>query len=53
MLFEIIFLSICYLQKNLKRLFQKNCKNNLCGANVVQNVKLEESNHKYLEKLSF
>jgi hypothetical protein len=40
------------LQKNLKRLFQKICKNKLSGANVVQNVKLEESNHIYLETLS-
>jgi hypothetical protein len=36
----------------LKTLFQKICKNKLCGANVVQNVKLEESNHVYLEILS-
>jgi hypothetical protein len=35
----------------LKRLFQKICKNNLSGANVVQNDKLEESNHVCLEIL--
>jgi hypothetical protein len=44
--------TIGYLQKNLKRFLQKICKNNLSGANVVQNVKLEESNHIYLEILS-
>ena len=44
--------TIDYLQKNLKRLFQKICKNKQSGANVVQNVKLEESNHIYLEILS-
>jgi hypothetical protein len=44
--------TIGYLQNNLKRLFQKICKNNLSGANVVQNVKLEESSHIYLEILS-
>jgi hypothetical protein len=33
----------------LKRLFQKICKNKLSGANVVQNVKLEESNHIYFQ----
>jgi hypothetical protein len=41
--------TISYLQKNSKRLFQKICKNKLSGANVVQNVKIEESNHIYLE----
>jgi hypothetical protein len=44
--------TIGYLQKDLKRLFQKICKNNLSGANVVQNVKLEESNHTHVESLS-
>jgi hypothetical protein len=29
--------TIGYLQKNLKGLLQKICKNKLCGANVVQN----------------
>jgi hypothetical protein len=34
------------LQKYLKILFQKICKNKLSGsANVVQNIKIEESNH--------
>jgi hypothetical protein len=41
-----------YLQKNLKRLFQKICKNKVSGENVVQNVKIEESNHIYLKLLS-
>jgi hypothetical protein len=52
MLFEIIFYTIGYLQKNLKRLLQKICKNKQSGANVVQDVKLKESNHIYLEILS-
>jgi hypothetical protein len=38
-----------YLQKNLKELFQKICKNKQSGANVVQNVIIEESNHIYLD----
>jgi hypothetical protein len=41
--------TIGYLQKNLKRLFQKICKNKRSGANVVQNVKMKESNHIYLD----
>jgi hypothetical protein len=52
MLLKSYSYTISYLQKNLKRLFQKICKNNLGGANVVQNVKLEESNHTYIEILS-
>jgi hypothetical protein len=36
------------LQKNLKELLQKQAS----GANVVQNVKPEESNHKYVEIIS-
>jgi hypothetical protein len=52
MLLKSYSYTISYLQKNLKRLFQKIFKNNLGGANVVQNVKLEESNHTYIEILS-
>jgi hypothetical protein len=51
MLFKSYSHTIGYLQKYLKRLFQKICKNKLSGANVVQNVKIEESNHIYLEIL--
>jgi hypothetical protein len=32
------------LQKDFEKNFQKICKNKTCGANVVQNVKIEESN---------
>jgi hypothetical protein len=44
--------TIGYLQKNLKIIFHKIWKNKIGGANVVQNVKQEESNHIYLEILS-
>jgi hypothetical protein len=37
----------------MKRLFQKNCKNKLSGANVVQNVKIDQSNHICVKTLSF
>jgi hypothetical protein len=40
------------LQKNLKRLLQTICKNKQSGANVVQNVKIEESNHTHVEIIS-
>jgi hypothetical protein len=43
---------IGYLQKNLERLFEKIYKNKQSGESVVRNVKLEESNHIYLEILS-
>jgi hypothetical protein len=52
MLLKSYSYAIGYLQKNLKRLLQKICKNKQSGANVVQNVKLKESNHIYLEILS-
>jgi hypothetical protein len=52
MFFKSYSYTIFYLQKNLKRLFQRICKNKQSGANVVQNVKLEESNHVCLEILS-
>ena len=45
MLFEIIFL----YQWQLTKEFEEICKNKQSGANVVQNVKLEESNHIYLK----
>jgi hypothetical protein len=52
-LFEIILLYHWLFAKEFEKTFQKKiCKNNLSGANVVQNVKLEESNHTYLEILS-
>jgi hypothetical protein len=38
------------LQKTLKNNFQNICKNKTSGANVVQNVKLEESIHAHLMK---
>jgi hypothetical protein len=52
MFFKSYSYTIGYVQKNLKRFFQKICKNKLIGANVVQNVKLEESKHIYLEIFS-
>jgi hypothetical protein len=33
-----------YLQRIFKRIFQRICKNKTCGASMVQNVKIEESN---------
>ena len=52
MLFEILLLYHWLFAKEFEKTFQKKiCKNNLSGANVVQNVKLEESNHTYLEIL--
>jgi hypothetical protein len=44
-----ILISLAIFQNNLKGLLQKICKNKLSGANVVQNVKIEESNHIYLD----
>jgi hypothetical protein len=44
--------TIGYLQKNLKVLFQKICKNKQSGANVIQNIKIEESNHTHEEIIS-
>jgi hypothetical protein len=39
-----------YLQKGLKRISKRICKNKTSGASVVQNVKYEESIHAYLMK---
>jgi hypothetical protein len=38
------------LQKTLKRISKRVCKNKTSGASVVQNVKYEESIHAYLMK---
>jgi hypothetical protein len=52
MIFEILFLYHWLFAKEFEKSFPKNLQNNLSGANVVQNIKLEESNHVYLEILS-
>jgi hypothetical protein len=52
MLFEIILSYYWLFAKEFEKSFSKICKYKQSGANVVQNVKLEESNHIYLEKLS-
>jgi hypothetical protein len=52
MLFDIILSYYWLFAKEFQSLFQRICKNKLSGANVVQNVKLEEINHVYLEILS-
>jgi hypothetical protein len=52
MLLEMIFLYHWLFAKEFEMTFPKKCKNKLSGANVVQNVKLEESNHVCLEILS-
>jgi hypothetical protein len=45
MLLEILFLYLWIFTKQFKKTFsQKICKNNLSGANVVQNVKNIKSN---------
>jgi hypothetical protein len=51
--FEIIFLYYWLFAKDFEKAFTNDLqKNNLSGANVVQNIKLEESIHIYLEILS-
>jgi hypothetical protein len=52
MLFENIFLYHWLFAKEFEKTFQKICKNKQSGANVVQNVRIEESNHIYLKLLS-
>jgi hypothetical protein len=52
MCFEIILLYNWLFAKEFEKTFQRICKNKQSGANVVQNVKIEESNHIYLELLS-
>jgi hypothetical protein len=52
MLFETIFLYHWLFAKEFEKTFPKDCKNKLSGANVAQNVKLEENNHLYSEVLS-
>jgi ADP-glucose pyrophosphorylase len=37
-----------YLQKTLKRIYKRICKNKTCGASMVQNVKNKETIHAYL-----
>jgi hypothetical protein len=55
MFFETIFLHHWLFAKEFEKLFQKICKNKLsgAGANVVHNVKIEESNHINLEILTY
>jgi hypothetical protein len=40
-----------YLQRTLKRIYKRFCKNKTCGASVVQNVKNKETIHAYLMKI--
>jgi hypothetical protein len=49
MLLEIIFLYHWLIAKVFEKTFPKDLQKQASGANVVQNVKLEESNHIYLE----
>jgi hypothetical protein len=51
MLLEIIFLYHWLFAKEFEKSSPKDLQNSLSGANVVQNNKLEESNHIYLEIL--
>jgi hypothetical protein len=52
LLLEIILLYHCLFAKEFEKTFPKDLKNKLSGANVVQNVKLDQSNHEYLKILS-
>jgi hypothetical protein len=40
---NLISFTFDYLQKDLEKNFQKEFANKTCGASVVQNVKIEES----------
>jgi hypothetical protein len=52
MLFEIILSYYWLFAKKIKKTFSKDLQKQESSANVVQNVKLEESNHIYLKLLS-
>jgi hypothetical protein len=52
MLLEIIFLYHWLSAKEFENTFSKIFAKEKSGANVVQNVKLEQGNHVYLETLS-
>ena len=45
---NLTHLPLTILQKSLKRIYKRICKNKTCGASVVQNVKNEETIHAYL-----
>jgi hypothetical protein len=47
---NLIHIPLTILQKTLKRISKRVCKNKTSGASVVQNDKLEESIHAYLMK---
>jgi hypothetical protein len=47
---NLIYIPLTILQKTLKRISKRVCKNKTSGASVVQNVKYEESIHAYLMK---
>jgi hypothetical protein len=42
---NLIHIPLTILQKTLKRISKRVCKNKTSGASVVQNVKIEESIH--------
>jgi hypothetical protein len=41
---NIVHLPLTICKKTLKRIYKSICKNKICGASVVQNVKNEEIN---------
>jgi hypothetical protein len=47
MLSEIIFLYLWLFVKEFEKIFPKDLQKQASGANVVQNVKIEKSNHIY------
>jgi hypothetical protein len=48
---NLIHILLTILQKTLKRIFKRVCKNKTSGASVVQNVKMKKAIHAYLMKM--
>jgi hypothetical protein len=47
---NLIHIPLTILQKTLKRISKRVCKNKTNGASMVQNIKNKESIHSYLVK---
>jgi hypothetical protein len=45
---NLIHIPLTICKKTLKRFSKIICKNKTSGANVVQNVRIKETNHAYL-----
>jgi hypothetical protein len=48
MLLAIIFLYLWLFAKEFEKIFPKDLQKQASGANVVQNVKIEKSNHLHI-----